>query len=162
MKKFLLILLTLTITFSMISCFNQGNKPDDNQQGSGNNNVDDTNKPDNNPDDNTGNTPGQDQSGSDTATVSGEKIINVYLIAGQSNAVGYGMDTGNKIANSDERFTEGFENVLYYASLERWNGEKLDQGFQPVKLGMGAETTRSGAEIGIAASIADKAEILIK
>ena len=56
---------------------------------------------------------------SDTATVSGEKIINVYLIAGQSNAVGYGMDTGNKIANSDERFTEGFENVLYYASLER-------------------------------------------
>ena len=127
MKKFLLILLTLTLTFSMISCFNLGNNPDDNQQGSGNNNVDDTNKPDNNPDDTTGETPDQDQPGSDTADAGNAKIINVYLIAGQSNAVGYGMDTGNKIASSDERFTEGFDNVLYYASLERWNGPKLDQ-----------------------------------
>ena len=115
MKKFLLILLTLTLTFSMISCFNLGNTPNDNQQGSGNTDVNDPdNKPDDNPDDKPGNNPGQDQPGSDTTTESGEKIINVYLIAGQSNAVGYGMDTGNRISNSDERFTEGFENVLYY------------------------------------------------
>ena len=159
MKKFLLILLTLTLTFSMISCFNLGNNPDDNQQGSGNNNVDDTNKPDNNPDDTTGETPDQDQPGSDTVDAGNAKIINVYLIAGQSNAVGYGMDTGNKIASSDERFTEGFDNVLYYASLERWNGPKLDQEFQPVKLGMGVASDRSGAEIGIAASIADNGEM---
>ena len=88
-----------------------------------------------------------------------EKIINVYLIAGQSNAVGYGMDTGNKIAKSDERFTEGFENVLYYGSIERWSGKSFDGGFEPVKLGMGVEPTRSGAEIGIANAVADYGEM---
>ena len=88
-----------------------------------------------------------------------EKIINVYLIAGQSNAVGYGMDTGNRIANSDERFTEGFENVLYYGAHERWTGKNLDDGFEPVKLGMGVAADRSGAEIGIANAIADYGEM---
>ena len=44
--------------------------------------------------------------------VGSEKVINVYLIAGQSNAVGYGMDTGGKVAGTDERFVSGFENVL--------------------------------------------------
>ena len=84
-----------------------------------------------------------------------EKIINVYLIAGQSNAVGYGMDTGNKIAKSDERFTKGFDNVLYYGSFERWSGKSYDGGFEPVKLGMGVDPSRSGAEIGIANAVAD-------
>ncbi len=88
-----------------------------------------------------------------------EKIINVYLIAGQSNAVGYGMDTGNRIANSDERFTEGFENVLYYGAHERWTGKNLDEGFEPVKLGMGVAADRSGAEIGIANAVADYGEM---
>ena len=88
-----------------------------------------------------------------------EKIINVYLIAGQSNAVGYGMDTGNKIAKSDERFTEGFENVLYYGSFERWSGKSYDGGFEPVKLGMGVDPSRSGAEIGIANAVADYGEM---
>lgn len=88
-----------------------------------------------------------------------EKIINVYLIAGQSNAVGYGMDSGNKIAKSDERFVNGFENVLYYGEQERWNGGNLDNGFEPVKLGMGVASNRSGAEIGIANAIADYGEM---
>ncbi len=88
-----------------------------------------------------------------------EKIINVYLIAGQSNAVGYGMDTGNKIAKSDERFTQGFDNVLYYGSQERWNGGNLDEEFQPVKLGMGVQPTRSGAEIGIANAVGNYDEM---
>ena len=88
-----------------------------------------------------------------------EKIINVYLIAGQSNAVGYGMDTGNKIAKSDDRFVNGFDNVLYYGSFERWSGKSFDGGFEPVKLGMGVEPTRSGAEIGIANAVADYGEM---
>ena len=88
-----------------------------------------------------------------------EKLINVYLIAGQSNAVGYGMDTGNKIAKSDERFTEGFENVLYYGAHERWTGKNLDGGFEPVTLGMGVASNRSGAEIGIANAVADYGEM---
>lgn len=88
-----------------------------------------------------------------------EKIINVYLIAGQSNAVGYGMDTGNKIAKSDDRFVNGFENVLYYGSFERWSGKSYDGRFEPVKLGMGVDPSRSGAEIGIANAVADYGEM---
>ncbi len=98
-------------------------------------------------------------SGNKEVILGTEKIINVYLIAGQSNAVGYGMDTGNKIAKSDDRFVNGFENVLYYGSQERWNGSNLDYGFEPVKLGMGVQPTRSGAEIGIANAIADYGEM---
>ncbi|MBR2381852.1 MAG: Ig-like domain-containing protein [Clostridia bacterium] len=102
----------------------------------------------------------EEQKQNDGVRVTGnEKIINVYLIAGQSNAVGYGMDSGNKIAKSDERFTEGFENVLYYGEQERWNGKNLDTGFEPVTLGMGVASNRSGAEIGIANAIADYGEM---
>ncbi len=88
-----------------------------------------------------------------------EKTINVYLIAGQSNAVGYGMDLGNRIAASDPRFTEGFENVLYYGVQERWNGKNLDNGFKPLTLGMGVASDRSGAEIGIANMVASNGEM---
>lgn len=98
-------------------------------------------------------------SGNKERVVETEKIINVYLIAGQSNAVGYGMDSGNKIAASDERFTEGFDNVLYYGAHERWSGKNLDNGFEPVTLGMGVAKDRSGAEIGIANAITDYGEM---
>ena len=159
MKKILIILLILAFTISMFSCINTGNTPDEGQQGAGDSNhgqtgtTPDQNNPNNNTDNNQ---PGQ---GTEETVTGSEKIINVYLIAGQSNAVGYGMDTGNKIANSDPRFKDGFDNVLYYASLERWNGEKLDEEFQPVTLGMGVSSDRSGAEIGIASSIADNGEM---
>ena len=160
LKKYLVLFLILTLTFSMTSCFLSGNDPDNNQQGTG---EPDNSRPDNTPDTNDPdhNNPDQNQPGSDTedAEASGEKIINVYLIAGQSNAVGYGMDTGKRIANSDPRFVNGFENVLYYASLERWGGDALDEEFQPVTLGMGVADDRSGAEIGIAAAIADNGEM---
>lgn len=88
-----------------------------------------------------------------------EKTINVYLIAGQSNAVGYGMDLGNRVSASDSRFTEGFENVLYYGVQERWNGKNLDNGFKPLTLGMGVASDRSGAEIGIANMVANNGEM---
>lgn len=88
-----------------------------------------------------------------------DKIINVYLIGGQSNAVGYGMDTNNTIANSDSRFKNGFENVLYFGQQERWDVETSNSSFEPVKLGYGVATNRSGAEIGIASAIADEDEM---
>ena len=88
-----------------------------------------------------------------------ENIINVYLIMGQSNAVGYGMDTDKAIAHSDSRFTDGFENVLLYGSFERWNGKNYDQFFSPVKLGMGVAYDRSGAEIGIASAVSENGEM---
>ena len=157
MKKILLLVLTFTLTFSMSSCFNFGNTPDDNNQQGGADNGGNTQPDDNTPEDD--NNQEEGRPGSENADTVSEKIINVYLIAGQSNAVGYGMDTGNKIANSDRRFVKGFDNVLYYGSLERWNGEALDEKFQPVTLGMGVAQDRSGAEIGIASAIADKGEM---
>lgn len=158
MKKILLFLLIFTLAFSMISCFNFGNTPDDNNQQGGADNGDTTQPDDNNnPEDD--NNQEEGRPGSENADTVSEKIINVYLIAGQSNAVGYGMDTGNKIANSDRRFVKGFDNVLYYGSFERWNGQALDEKFQPVTLGMGVAQDRSGAEIGIASAIADNGEM---
>lgn len=86
-------------------------------------------------------------------------IINVYLIAGQSNAVGFGMDTANSVAKSDVRFTEGFENLLYYGSQERWYGADTDKSFVPVRLGMGVSSDHSGAEIGIASALSESGEM---
>lgn len=102
--------------------------------------------------------PGTDPGG-ENMTQASENIINVYLIAGQSNAVGYGQDLGGIIANSDPRFLNGFENVLYFGSQERWNGAYPNSFFKPVKLGMGVASDRSGAEIGIAAALADNGQM---
>ena len=87
-------------------------------------------------------------------------IINIYLIGGQSNSVGYGLDTANIIANSDSRFVDGFDNVLYYGDQEYWTtGSKISTEFEPVRLGLGVDVNRSGAEIGIANEIADDGEM---
>ena len=149
--KIICLMLLLFLTFSLASCSLFGQyTPDNNDQGSGDN---DTNGP--NTDGGTGADPDTDEN-----SISGsEKIINVYLIAGQSNAVGYGKDTGKAIANSDERFVNGFENVLYYGSQERWYGSYPNKVFEPLKLGMGVSSDCSGAEIGIASAIADEGEM---
>ena len=85
--------------------------------------------------------------------------IDVYLIAGQSNAVGYGED----LSLSDERFTNGFDNVLYYGEGEHWDGDdnKPPLEFVPVTVGLGQNSgysatvpARSGAELGIASALA--------
>lgn len=80
--------------------------------------------------------------------------INVYLIGGQSNAVGYGEDTDGVLTAADARYANGFENVLYYGNQERVGGA-LNEGFHPVKIGMGRTETNAGAEIGIASAVAD-------
>ncbi len=142
MKKFLLLFLILSLTLSMISCsLFKKDEPDPVEPGTDG-----------------GGTTNPGENGGDGVTA-GENIINVYLIAGQSNAVGYGMDTNNKIANSDSRFKNGFENVLYYGDQERWSGGALNEEFQPVTLNMGVASNRSGAEIGIASAIADNGEM---
>lgn len=133
-RKIIVSLLLLCLAFSLISCGN-GKEP--------------TTQP---------SIPGTGPGG-ENMTQASENIINVYLIAGQSNAVGYGQDIGGVIANSDPRFLNGFENVLYYGSQERWNGAYPNSIFKPVKLGMGVASDRSGAEIGIAASLADNGQM---
>ena len=80
--------------------------------------------------------------------------IDVYLIGGQSNAVGYGEDTDAVLVNQDQRYLNGFDNVIYYGAQERI-GVSVTEGFQPVKIGLGRTETTAGAEIGIASALKD-------
>ena len=74
--------------------------------------------------------------------------IDVWLIGGQSNAAGYANDTPSA-ALTDKRYTEGFEDVLYYGKAD---GNAFDS-FVPVKIGQGTGTDKVGAEIGIASAV---------
>lgn len=94
-----------------------------------------------------------------TTSIDDNQYINVYLIGGQSNAVGFGMDNDREVQNSDSRYRTGFENVLYFSTQERWNGSRFDTEFVPVKIGYGVSTDRSGAEIGIASALGDNGEM---
>ena len=76
--------------------------------------------------------------------------IDVWLIGGQSNAVGYG-DNAPAEAENDPRYYTGFDNTLFYGVNEvfKWNKDYL----QNVALGQGQQPWRSGAEIGIAKAV---------
>ncbi|MBQ3017081.1 MAG: hypothetical protein IJD79_09915, partial [Clostridia bacterium] len=80
--------------------------------------------------------------------------IDVWLIAGQSNAVGFGSDGLSAQYLEDKRYTEGFDNVLFWGKYEStYNPE----AFVPVTVGLGKQsatnTTTVGAEIGMAAAL---------
>ena len=80
--------------------------------------------------------------------------IDVWLIAGQSNAVGFGSDGLSQSYLEDKRYTEGFEDVLFYGNYQStYNPET----FVPVTVGLGRQkdgsTTTVGAEIGMAAAL---------
>ncbi len=92
----------------------------------------------------------------EAATATANKgTIDVYLIGGQSNAVGYGMDPSGRLAAQDSRFKNGFDNVLYYGAQERWDNAVLNDEFQEVKIGFGVNSNSAGAEIGIASVLGD-------
>lgn len=48
-----------------------------------------------------------------------DKIVDVYLIAGQSNAVGYGYDDLEENGFTDERLKNGYDNVLFTVVTNR-------------------------------------------
>ena len=86
--------------------------------------------------------------------------IDVWLIGGQSNAVGYGeYKSGHDLpeAKTDDRYYTGFDNVLYFGEHEIFNSNVT--GYTPVTLGMGQKPTRSGAELGIAKALADSGKM---
>ena len=88
------------------------------------------------------------------------KIIYVYLIGGQSNAVGIGRDNESKVLNSDPRFVSGFDNVLYFTDQEHTSkGSLISTQFEPVKFGLGIENDSCGAELGIASMLGDNGEM---
>lgn len=96
--------------------------------------------------------------GATYADAAADNTIAVWLIGGQSNAVGYAWDSPS---DPDSRFTEGFDNVLFWGDYECDSGSphQPPTDFVPVTLGLGkgygSGTACSGAEIGIASALAD-------
>ena len=92
-----------------------------------------------------------------SAAVSGSeddsKKINVWLIAGQSNAVGYGK-VANYSGADGELLDKGVSNVLYFS---RGYGEVADD-FVSVRFGYGQNGAHSGAELGLATALANSGE----
>lgn len=89
------------------------------------------------------------------------KKINVWLIAGQSNAVGYGETTNYPDGYSDGDILDaGIPNVLYYG---KGDGNNITN-FVPVAFGLGKDAATSGAEIGIATALSKSGEkhVIIK
>lgn len=98
------------------------------------------------------------------------KDVEVYLIAGQSNAVGYTkVDSSDEQAeiDKDTRYTDGFADVLYYGYVEctKDNTIPTDMAVTNVRLGKGEQSqgkTRDGTtyatfgpELGMAKYFAD-------
>ena len=84
------------------------------------------------------------------------KKINVWLIAGQSNAVGYGETSNYPDGYSDaDMLDAGVENVLYYG---KGYGSDITE-FVPVTFGLGKNAAYSGAEIGIATALSKSGEM---
>lgn len=75
--------------------------------------------------------------------------INVYLIAGQSNAAGWSpVDTVN-FNEYDPKYKDGFDNVLYYGKVPTSNTLTYFN-LKPVKAGLGYTANHFGPELGMA------------
>ena len=81
--------------------------------------------------------------------------VDVWLMAGQSNSVGYGENYPSDDAYSDDKalLDSGVSNVWYYGKDE--GNANNPSEFVPVTFGLGQTSLRSGAEIGIATALAD-------
>ena len=88
-------------------------------------------------------------------TAKADNKINVWLVAGQSNAVGYGETANYPDGYSDgELLNAGIENVLFYG---KGYGNDVTS-FAPVTFGLGKNSTYTGPEIGIATALKDSGE----
>ncbi len=88
-------------------------------------------------------------------TASSGQTVDVWLIAGQSNAVGYGLwenyPTDSKYDADRTLLTDGSENVWYYGKDEVQANYSSD--FVKGAFGLGQESIESGAEIGITTAL---------
>ena len=100
-----------------------------------------------------------------TTLFSGEdKVIDIYLIAGQSNAVGYskiGEDAKKVYEEFAPELKKGFKNVLF-SGVVRWGGdsgeyESKDYGWIKTILGLGKgnDSEYIGPEAGIAKGLSE-------
>lgn len=92
------------------------------------------------------------------------KVMDVYLIAGQSNAAGYTVYDENILKKLCGPYAEGFANVLYSGRAEYTvnvntpqvsTGANEVEGWVPVKVGFGFAADRIGPELGMAAYLSE-------
>ena len=93
-----------------------------------------------------------------------EKVIDMYLVAGQSNAAGCTLISNIPADKIKNEYTNGFPNVLYYGKA---TGSNDVLNFNtPVKLGQGQTSGCIGPELGIADAITelspDRKAIVVK
>lgn len=93
---------------------------------------------------------------SSEAPAASKGTINVWLIGGQSNAVGYGNEVPAE-ALDDYRYYNGFENTLYWGVHEQpqFNPDE----FVNLTLGRGQTNVRNGAELGVAKTLDSTGEM---
>ncbi len=84
----------------------------------------------------------------ETAEPGSRGEIDIWLIAGQSNASGYAADTLTDSV-TDSRYVNGFDDVLYFGSAD----DNVVTSFVPVTVGLGAKSNYIGAEVGIASML---------
>ena len=102
---------------------------------------------------------------SDDGGESVQKTIDIYLIAGQSNAVGTSKIVNEntwiednfvtELKERDLRVTEGFKNVLYAGDAQSGSGVTYHnkREWAPLTIGAGKTSNHMGAEIGMALSL---------
>ena len=83
-----------------------------------------------------------------------EKVVDIYLIAGQSNAAGYGTYSSDFAAQKDE-WVNGYSNIYYSGAGSTFTEDPTAAQYNrielaPVKVGQGQDARKMGSELGIA------------
>lgn len=76
-----------------------------------------------------------------------KKTLDVYVILGSDEAVGNASYPKLSVGNRKKSFTEGIESVYYYGSSD---GNMVFDEYYEVKCGLGLNTDKFGAELGLA------------
>ncbi len=81
------------------------------------------------------------------------KTIDIYIIAGQSNGVGYSNYNANTLATHDERNKYGYQNILLAGDGQSTSNSATVHHYmdwQLVRAGQGNSVSKIGAEVGMA------------
>lgn len=86
-----------------------------------------------------------------------EKEIDIYFIAGQSNASGYSVFNFNTAVEDNPNFGYGFSNIWYAGDAESTGSDNAvahrDLGWQLARIGQGASVNKFDPEAGMAEAL---------
>lgn len=146
MKRFLSLLLVFVMLLGVTACTKKEPEPDNKPNGD-ETNVDDKEKPSEKPD-------------KDVIFTSEDKVLDIYLILGQSNAVGY-TNIQDKSAAYAYMGARKFSSVLF-AGATRWHSDgsvhyNENYNWKATELGFGVGDSKDkmGPEVGMAKALAE-------